>query len=456
MIACTDRRRLLSLQTSLVLALVAVTAAPARASMVDIYGLGSRASAMGGAFTAVADDFSAVYYNPAGLMHQHTLEKPFAGRKGIKFDFGYVYGEPRFYIQDRGKEKQTEDYGSTTGPYLGVTFDPEDFHRTFRRKVFAFGLAVYIPVDHLLYYGRYWPEERRYPFFYDYSMRFVLLPGIGVEILPAFSIGVGLQVLARLHTDTTGTVDVNIQKLLSPESLFQGRIRLLPGEVHLGEFEDLTLNLAPIVGIQYRPSKTIRFGFVYRGENYINDFGLTNPVINLGNILRFPQGYQFKFVRFFTPHEFVVGIASRPWHRWLFSVDVGWYKWSEFMHIEAHKPEPAFKDTWLPRLGVEYTVREWLLVRAGYFFYDSPVPEQRSSLTNFLDNDRHVVSVGSELIVADPPGFWDKPLHISLHLQYHIGVRRRYAKVQPDDPYYPGYSFGGSIIMGGIQITVPL
>ncbi len=431
-------------------------ASAGNASMVDVYGFGSRASSMGGAFTAIADDFSAVYYNPAGLMHQRTLEKPFPRRKGIKFDIGYVYGEPQLYVQDWGKARHTEDYGSTTGPYLGVTFDPEDFHGTFKRKVFAFGLGVYVPIDHLLYYGRYWPEERKFPFFYDYAMRFVLLPGIGIGIAPSFSIGAGLQVLARLHTDTTGVVDVGIEKLLSPESLLQQRIRLSPQEVHLGEFEDLTLNLAPIVGILYKPSKRLQVGFVYRGENYINDFGLTNPTINLGNILAFPQGYQFKFVRFFTPHQFVVGTAVRPWERWLISLDVGWYKWSEFMDIEARTPEPKFKDTWLPRIGIEWTLRERVLLRAGYFFYDSPVPEQKSSLTNFLDNDRHVISIGSEYIVQDPPGFWDKPLHISVHLQYHISVRRHYAKTSPTDPYYPGYSLGGYILMGGLQITVPL
>jgi hypothetical protein len=329
------------------------------------------------------------------------------------------------------------------------------FHGTFKRKVFAFGLGLYIPVDHLLYYGRYWPEERRYPFFYDYSMRFVLLPGIGIEVVPGVSIGVGLLILTRFHTDTTGTVDVSLEKLLSPESLFVGRVRLSPEEVHLGEFEDFTLNLAPIVGIHYKASERLRFGAVYRGENYINDFGLTNPIINLGNILSFPQGYQFKFVRFFTPHQFVFGVAARPLERWLFSMDIGWYDWSDFNDIEAHKPRPAFKDTWLPRCGMEYAAREWLALRAGYFFYDSPVPEQRA-LTNFLDNDRHVVSIGAEFIVLDPPGFWDKPLHIGFHLQYHHVVRRSYSKIDPSYPYYPGYSFGGYVLMGGIQITVPL
>jgi len=427
----------------------------ARASVVDLYGWGSRATALGGAFTALADDFSAVYYNPAGLMHQRTLERDFPNRKGIKFDFGFVYGEPRFYVRDKGGSSQTRDYGSIAGSCLGITFDPVDFHGTFKRKVFAFGLGLYLPVDHLLYYGRYWPEEREYPFFYDYAMRFVLMPGIAIAVLPNLSVGAGLQILGRLHTDTVGNVDVDLAKLLSAQSLLQHRVRLDQDEVHLGEFEDLTLNLAPVVGIQFRPSARWRFGVVYRGENYVNDFGLTNPVINLAGILSFPQGYQFKFVRFFTPHQVFLGTAVSPVREVTVSLDAGWLDWSGFMDIEAQRPDPPFHDTWMPRVGVEFRAREWLCLRGGYFFCASPVPEQKGR-SNFLDNDRHVFSLGAEWVVLDPPGFWDKPLLISLHLQVQHAVTREYRKTDPADPYYPGYSFGGQILMGGIQISVPL
>ena len=425
------------------------------ASVVDTYGWGSRATAMGGAFTALADDFSAVFYNPAGLMYPRTLEREFSNRKGVKFDFGYIYGEPRLYTKDPGSSSDDKDYGSTSGGYLGITFDPVDFHGTFKRKVFAFGLGCYLPVDHLLYYGRYWPEEREYPFFYDYATRFVLMPGVAFAVLPRLSLGVGFEILGRLHTDTTGTVYADLARLLSPESLFQHRIQLGREEVHLGEFEDLTLNLAPVVGIQFRPSEPWKFGVTYRGENYINDFGLTNPVINLAGVLSFPQGYQFKFVRFFTPHQVFCGVAVTPVKAVTLSLDAGWFDWSDYMDIEAHQPEPKFHDTWMPRLGVEYRLRDALSVLGGYFYYASPVPEQVGR-SNFLDNDRHVFSIGAEYVFTDPPGFWDKPLYLSLHFQVHFAAERHYAKVDPEDPYYPGYSFGGSVFIGGLQVTVTL
>lgn len=423
--------------------------------MVDLYGWGSRATALGGAFTALADDFSAVYYNPAGLMYPRTLEEPVPNRKGIRFDFGYVYGEPRLWIRDPGKGKALQDYGSTTGPYLGVCADPVDFHGTFRRKVFAFGLGLYLPADHLLYYGRYFPEERRFPFFYDYAMRFVLIPAIAVEPFPGLSLGAGAQVLARLHTDTIGTVYVSLGDLVSPQSLLAGRIPLKREQARLGEREELTLQLAPIVGVLYRPESRLRLGLVYRGENYINDFGLTNPVINLGDILVFEQGYRFQFVRFFTPHQIFFGAAWLPGETVTVSLDIGWFDWSDFRDIEARRPDPPFRDTWMPRLGLELRPADSWCLRAGYFFHRSPVPEQRGR-TNFLDNDRHVLSAGAEWTWRDPPGFWDRPLHFAFHLQAHLAVERRYRKAEAEDPFYPGYSFGGWIWMGGLQLSVPL
>ena len=48
-------------------ALVVASPSAASAQPMDTYGMGSRSIAMGGAVTADVEDFSANYYNPAGL-----------------------------------------------------------------------------------------------------------------------------------------------------------------------------------------------------------------------------------------------------------------------------------------------------------------------------------------------------------------------------------------------------
>jgi len=52
---------------SIVVVLVALMASEVYANGISVPGIGTRARAMGGAFRAIADDWSAAYYNPAGL-----------------------------------------------------------------------------------------------------------------------------------------------------------------------------------------------------------------------------------------------------------------------------------------------------------------------------------------------------------------------------------------------------
>jgi len=64
------KERALALAAALLAA--ALLCAPAHAAFDDL-GAGARAPGMGGAFTAIADDVYAIYYNPAGLA---LLDRP--------------------------------------------------------------------------------------------------------------------------------------------------------------------------------------------------------------------------------------------------------------------------------------------------------------------------------------------------------------------------------------------
>ena len=87
-----------------------VLATHAQASgFADTYGICARAIALGGAFTAVAEDFSAAFYNPAGLAqiqenrayreYVHTspriqVKKPDGGDLVTRFSDGSVRTDP--------------------------------------------------------------------------------------------------------------------------------------------------------------------------------------------------------------------------------------------------------------------------------------------------------------------------------------------------------------------------
>ena len=63
---------------------------------------------------------------------------------------------------------------------------------------------------------------------------------------------------------------------------------------------------------------------------------------------------------------------------------------------------PGFVDTLTVRVGGELRLlQEMLVVRAGYGFRPSPVPDQTSS-TNIVDNTAHVIAGGVGLNIKLP------------------------------------------------------
>ena len=54
-------------------------------------GLGSRAQAMGGAYIGAADDWTAMYWNPAGLTRAHGLQVQFMHAKQFFTSIQYDY-----------------------------------------------------------------------------------------------------------------------------------------------------------------------------------------------------------------------------------------------------------------------------------------------------------------------------------------------------------------------------
>ena len=67
---------------------------PCLANPLDTYGMGGRAPGMAGAYTALGNDVSGTYYNPAGL----------TGVGGLSLELGYTYYRPalRFNGVDLG------------------------------------------------------------------------------------------------------------------------------------------------------------------------------------------------------------------------------------------------------------------------------------------------------------------------------------------------------------------
>ena len=96
---------------SLALGVLVLAAPPARAQVGSL-GIGSRAIAMGNAFTGVADDLSATYYNPAGLTQ--LIDGGAVASVGLSFNLVDMrYSQP--VVDERSQVEPGRTIGARTG-----------------------------------------------------------------------------------------------------------------------------------------------------------------------------------------------------------------------------------------------------------------------------------------------------------------------------------------------------
>jgi len=153
----------------------------------DEFGAGAKAMAMGQAFTAVADDYSAAYYNPAGLTQTRNI---FEGT------IGYNYVKPRVLASFPGNATlNIRGQPSSRGVLIGFSsnLDMKRLIRVapwFRR--FSFGMIVWLSLPEMMQYHS-GPVASR-PHFLRQDDGFDLLAiavSFGFEITRWLSVGAG-------------------------------------------------------------------------------------------------------------------------------------------------------------------------------------------------------------------------------------------------------------------------
>lgn len=341
----------------------------AQANIMDIYGFGPRASAMGMAFTGLADDESAIYYNPAGLAQ---LDKS-------SISFTYFMAQPNLNLnltpspaatlEERAAisrmSRQQEDVTPINGYNLGAAIKI--------KKWFGVGLGIYMPEGLVI---RLEPPTSRLPTFAlheNYSQRAVALAAVAFRPIAGLSFGGGVSLFAQVDGRMNVPLELNNDNVsLDPEQ--RAANRLDPLSTFTIEFP---LSVWPFAGIQWKPAEWVSLGLSYRShfqwdvdmslealltldhftldladlERLVPDLFPIKTVIsidipNLGQPIEvpveisaiegeleimasIPLAASISIIDFWKPQQVTLGAAFKPWERVTLTVDGVWFNWSQ-------------------------------------------------------------------------------------------------------------------------------
>ena len=349
------------------LALVVLGAATAHAGGLGRpNGISARGVGMGGAFTAWADDATAIYFNPAALdaIDPHVMVG------------GELVLGPRSYtpVADDG----------TRGPAQEAT--------------------VVAPVPSAGVVGRFWYDGQ--------PSRFTL----GAGLWNTFGGKVSFPVTGQPALDATQDAVIEASAAasvrISDKLAVGGAFRLGYGSFSVDATMDpfnahlsaSGIGVAMGWGALVRPTDTIRIGLTWRSPLRIATSGSGTVEVVAGSPTHTPVAHDQVW-----PQQVSLGVGWQAMPALKLAAQLDWTEWSMIHSIVVTFPtgaEPdqvypeSWTDSWTPRLGGEYTVSPALAVRAGTYVDTAAVPD-RTIERQYLDSTKLGVAAGASYAIAD-------------------------------------------------------
>ncbi len=346
-----------------------------------VYTQDAAATGMGLAYTAQADRPSAVFYNPAGI---NQLE-------GTNISAGGSIIIPRTNYRSFSTGQKTEmDHHTYFLPNFFVTHKIND--------KFAAGFGVFCPFG----LSTDWPDDWEGRFISTFAeLRTLSLnPVISWQVLPKLSLAAGFN---QVFSD----VELKRSIDLSPYSPFFGGLPLPEARTRMdGCGQGQGFNL----GLLYHITEDINLGMSYRSRVDLHYKGTARfniprsgfgPGVDVPLRGLLPDGDASTDVD--LPSIFVVGLATTALRDWTFEFDFHWVNWSSMdrLFINFEKPSPPdlniprdWHDTFFYSLGAKCQLSESIVLRSGYMFRNTPIPD--NTFDPILpDSDQHIVTIGA-------------------------------------------------------------
>ncbi len=349
---------------------------PAYAGGFQIGEMATRATGMGSAFTAVADDSSAAWYNPAGVAFMHGVQVMVGGDAIIApgADFTTNAANPGPTASASAKDQ------TFFVPHAYFTYTDENSN-------FSTALSINSPFG----LETDWPVTTPFASKATFSqIQMVLVnPSVIYKISDNLSIAAGFDYayLNKVQLDNT------LQNLSGDGDGWGGNAAIF--------YKDDNFNV----------------GVTYRSRIKVN---IDGSAIAKGTLAGFPFGATSSSATtsITLPDQVNVGVAWKPNEAWILSLDVDWVNWKTFDAINVRYASAAYRGslaglqtafgipvtgaTDLPenwkatvavRVGAEWKYAPNMRARVGYVF--DPTPIDDANFTPAIPgNNRHIFSVG--------------------------------------------------------------
>jgi long-chain fatty acid transport protein len=374
--------------------------------------IGPRGSAMGTAFAGLADDPTAIFYNPAGVA---LLERD----RGLSVTVRYSTTDLKFEYP----EGRTSASGNTGGTATLVGVIPDIFYyQQFPTKLgkISAGLGIYIPYGGL---AGSWDREV-FGVAMDQMMAIAsLTPSFSWAITPKVAVGAGMNVYFSFMRSKLTFDKIPVGSFLPDlaEVLPYVPLKFRQDSYAYG------FSLGYNVGVLYKPSDWLSLGFTVRSGSKIKIDGPADLYVYLKDPLTVFLESDMT-TEFTLPYLFVWGIALKPMPNLILVGDLQLNPWSTLDEIKvtfdrfhlSQASKTGYEDTVKFMVGAEYSFKKHFSVRLGYMYTPKNIKDPQYLSYQSWDTDVHNVSFGfgykwtnfsAHFLAMISPGTWTtKPL----------------------------------------------
>ena len=367
-----------------------VFVANAFANGLSLNSIGPKALGMGGAFVGLADDGTAIYWNPAGLAGQSNSIM-FAGTDIIPFG--------AYQLDAYGIEAETE-MNHYASPNLFVTYN--------LGKI-GLGFGVYVPAG----VGTEWdgadlvafsgpdsidlgPFKIENPYYgktFEWMSKIAVInisPAVSYQLSDKLSIGVAANVYYGMLELKRGEDKINI--LAAYGVAEDGMLDTQTA------FDISGLGYGASVGLMYKMSEIVSFGLTYRSPVNVEFEG--DADIDLPGLDTVDGSIDIEW-----PMWLGAGFAVKALDKLTLTFDAQYSQWSSLDELDAEIKLPAtyggttiqkmhleWEDATQIRLGLAYELNENLTILHGWYWDPAPAPDK--TLTILFPSQTYSVVTG--------------------------------------------------------------